>query len=358
MSAAARFSIMALLAATLGGCITIKGNVPVVPARNDTRAEGVRYTPVMVQARLRISDGRLPASAEAVRFRKEILRGVVEDELGAAFPLRLQQVKHRPAGVPGMYTIAIDYSIGQDSVAWGALLLGLSIFILPAPFSDLTFNMDAAVIGPGGQELGRFKYAESARLYVGLLALPFVWTFPTDWKSAFDRKAIAALAREIRSKGLIPLEHEPIPAAHNDGRASGRDRRLPASVYRGLITEAANTLLRSYRGAEDLPLAILPANIPDKKDTAVGELAHKVLTETVFRDRRFRIIDRENLIPVLRELAFHRSGLVDPRTAAKVGRLVGARAILVTRIRGGLLECRIVDVTSGELLAFSGANLR
>jgi len=65
-------------------------------------------------------------------------------------------------------------------------------------------------------------------------------------------------------------------------------------------------------------------------------------------------VEREALQKVLGELELSMSGLVDPGTAAKVGRMAGARYVLLgtaavvgEQVR---LSCRVVDVETSEIV--------
>ena len=67
-----------------------------------------------------------------------------------------------------------------------------------------------------------------------------------------------------------------------------------------------------------------------------------------------RPVEREALQKILGELELSMSGLVDPGTAAKVGRMAGARFVLLgtaavvgKQVR---LSCRVVDVETSEIV--------
>jgi curli biogenesis system outer membrane secretion channel CsgG len=78
------------------------------------------------------------------------------------------------------------------------------------------------------------------------------------------------------------------------------------------------------------------------------------LTEAFLSGGVVKPLERAALEKVLGELELSMSGLVDPSTAAKVGKLAGARFVLLgtaavvgTQIR---LSCRIVDVETAEIV--------
>lgn len=59
-----------------------------------------------------------------------------------------------------------------------------------------------------------------------------------------------------------------------------------------------------------------------------GDAFADELTQSLFDSGRFQVVDRQTIDNVLREQQFGASGLVDPRTAAKVQRLTGAQCIV------------------------------
>ncbi|EFC91174.1 hypothetical protein Dpep_1148 [Dethiosulfovibrio peptidovorans DSM 11002] len=73
------------------------------------------------------------------------------------------------------------------------------------------------------------------------------------------------------------------------------------------------------------------------------------------------VVDRNHIVKAAGEQKIGMSGLVAPETAAKVGRIVGARYVLVGSVNslGGeiSLDSRLVDVESGEVIeSFSASS--
>lgn len=78
------------------------------------------------------------------------------------------------------------------------------------------------------------------------------------------------------------------------------------------------------------------------------------LSEAFIAGKIVRPVEREALQKVIGELELSMSGLVDPVTAARAGRMAGARYVLLgtaaivgNQIR---LSCRIVDVETSEIV--------
>jgi hypothetical protein len=109
-------------------------------------------------------------------------------------------------------------------------------------------------------------------------------------------------------------------------------------------------------------LAVLPPQVVDREtvDGAIVQTWATAVAEALHRQRpRIMLTDRVHLSDVLREQKFGDSAYADPATAAKVGKLVAARTLLLTRLHefrleGGrvrvALEASLVDVQTGENL--------
>jgi len=90
-----------------------------------------------------------------------------------------------------------------------------------------------------------------------------------------------------------------------------------------------------------------------KKDI-LGKVFSEVLTTSFVNSEAFKIIEREQLEKVLKELQLTQTGIVDTAYAKQIGKMVGADAILTgTVIKFGTdlrVDARIIDVESGIIL--------
>lgn len=93
-------------------------------------------------------------------------------------------------------------------------------------------------------------------------------------------------------------------------------------------------------------------NREDLSDLQVG-IQQMLLTE-IAQNSGLRVVDRSILRGILEEQELARTGQVDPQTAARVGKLVGARYVITgvfTDLFGNFrLDGRLVDVETGEVL--------
>ncbi len=93
----------------------------------------------------------------------------------------------------------------------------------------------------------------------------------------------------------------------------------------------------------------------DKEDLAPLEVGiQQMLLTELSQNQALRIVDRSVLKQILEEQNLGTSGRVDPATAARVGKLVGARYVITgvfMDLNGHFrMDGRIVDVETGEVL--------
>jgi hypothetical protein len=114
-------------------------------------------------------------------------------------------------------------------------------------------------------------------------------------------------------------------------------------------------------------LAVLPFSASDRVKVATDFQIGDVLTTTLFKTGRFDLVERDRLKEILKEQRLGRSGLVDEGTAAQIGKLVGAEAVVFgvlssatqqtydkfsydlvrTEVR---IDARAVDTATGRLI--------
>lgn len=103
-------------------------------------------------------------------------------------------------------------------------------------------------------------------------------------------------------------------------------------------------------------IGVLPFAV-DARDTVLQPLGYAMaefLTTDLSRSSSLQLVDRLRTDAILRELDLVDKGTVDPRSAPRVGRLVGARRLLIGdlhQMAGGnvQIDARVVDVISGTV---------
>jgi TolB-like protein len=103
-------------------------------------------------------------------------------------------------------------------------------------------------------------------------------------------------------------------------------------------------------------LGVLPFSVAER-DTLLQPLGYAMasfLISDLARSSELKLVERERLDAILKELDLIDGGVVEPRTGPRVGRLVGARRLLIGEISSGAggtitLTARLVDVIAGTV---------
>jgi TolB-like protein len=96
--------------------------------------------------------------------------------------------------------------------------------------------------------------------------------------------------------------------------------------------------------------------LADKGGNAqLGVMVSEMFTTEVVNSDAFKIVEREQLEKVLKEIAMAQSGIIDTTTAQEIGRMLGADAIItgsVIRIQSNLrIDARIIEVETGVVVS-------
>jgi TolB-like protein len=145
--------------------------------------------------------------------------------------------------------------------------------------------------------------------------------------------------------------------------ASGRPSTAPTPADADAAARAAIASERSIDPTRipERAVAVPPMSITSS-DTTLAPLAYglaELLANDLARSSRLTVVERLRIDAVLRELRLSTSGVVDSSSAARVGRLIGARRLIVGRVRqlpGGDLQitAQVADVaTRGVTTAVS-----
>jgi TolB-like protein len=103
-------------------------------------------------------------------------------------------------------------------------------------------------------------------------------------------------------------------------------------------------------------IGVLPFTVPTG-DTLLAPLGYALadfMTTDLSRSDKLHLVDRLQTEAILRELDLVDRGVVDPRTAPRVGKLVGARRLLIGDLRPGagntvVFSAQLVDVLAGTV---------
>lgn len=137
---------------------------------------------------------------------------------------------------------------------------------------------------------------------------------------------------------------------------------LPAAAVAGELDSrlaAAAGKLASAAEARDLmpsTLAIFPFQA-DKKltDKKVNFAVSEILTKSFLKLGKFTVVERAQLEEVMKEQKLGLSGAVDSGTAADIGKLAGARLLVLGNViqmgKSYQLTAKLVDAQTGEMVA-------
>ncbi len=128
----------------------------------------------------------------------------------------------------------------------------------------------------------------------------------------------------------------------------------PPALPPATVDDAIAGLARNLCGACPEPIAVFPFVERGRGATALGGYLGERLMDAFAAQGR-RLVERPRLDTLAREHALSRSGLMDDRTSAEAGNLVGARAVAI----GSLTELadhwelivRIVGAQDGRVIA-------
>jgi TolB-like protein len=94
---------------------------------------------------------------------------------------------------------------------------------------------------------------------------------------------------------------------------------------------------------------------PGAKNTSLGSMIAEMFTTEVVNNNSFKIVEREQLNKVLGELRIGQSGVLDTTDAQKLGKILGAGAIIagsVMKMGDSLrIDSRIIEVETGIIVS-------
>lgn len=152
----------------------------------------------------------------------------------------------------------------------------------------------------------------------------------------------------------------------------------PAAAAERLATEAASVDVAMRRMADALAkgVARLPGNAryqriavlgfsevgDEAKKRELGKVVTAELSTNLRRDHGFLLVEREKIGSVLSEVKLGEMGLVDAKSAPKVGQLADAQALVVGSVAeaGGkfLVNARVVTTETAETLAAASESIQ
>ena len=169
------------------------------------------------------------------------------------------------------------------------------------------------------------------------------------------RRALVVVALLLGSCGgasapMARLGPEPPAAPPTDNWGATVDR---------LAAELAGSL--RYEGTGRLKAAVINFTTPEGGPCSVGAVLAEELTTRLFQSGRFDVVERRLLQRVLEEQQLSATDLLDPDSVARVGRVLGAGAVVTGTIAESegvaRINARIVLVENGSIVSVASATI-
>jgi hypothetical protein len=178
--------------------------------------------------------------------------------------------------------------------------------------------------------------------------------------------------RVVRLTLALPLALATLACA---GASSNRPDRIPELVaepsspsdtsldWQKTMDALGDQLVRNLRAPGEAPvkLALFDLTSPQGGLCTLGFSIEEELTTRLFRSRRFNLVERKQLSTVMAEQRMRASEAIDPRYAAKLGRLLGAQAVLAGTAMhtadGYRILPKIILVETAEIISVAEGNV-
>ena len=129
------------------------------------------------------------------------------------------------------------------------------------------------------------------------------------------------------------------------------------NVFADAYDDIATELSGSASELKNPKIALVPFSYSGTgaTDDGGGSVVSDRLTTKIVKLKKFKVIDRESLQKVLEEQKLQTSGVVDPETAKKLGKILGVEAIItgsLTNMSGGMVEvnAKLIRTETAEII--------
>jgi len=161
-----------------------------------------------------------------------------------------------------------------------------------------------------------------------------------------EQKKVAVVPKpEIQPKAPEPKRVPAVPEPEEKTITPPPEIKLPAPEPQKIPDTAIEKPRHDIRGIEKLVIYDLDA---PEQYKPVALILTEVLREELFILNRFILVNRENMLDVLREMALQQSGLIDEKQAVKAGKGLAANQIVTGSLgllgKTYLLNAKRIDV--------------
>jgi len=135
----------------------------------------------------------------------------------------------------------------------------------------------------------------------------------------------------------------------------------PGDTWESRIGSLADQLAAGLVSPGHPAIAVAEFTDLDGKSSRLGRFMAEELTTRLFQTGRFRIVERPLLEQVFQEQHLATTGYIDPVTAAKLGRILGAEAIITGTVAAMKSEVKVnaraIGSASASVLSVASAQL-
>jgi TolB-like protein len=120
----------------------------------------------------------------------------------------------------------------------------------------------------------------------------------------------------------------------------------------------ATQIVLGYRGRTPIRVAVMRISVEEAEWKGMGDVLSEGLITQLFAKGNFNLVERAQVDQADKEIGQSKGAKFDSATVKRLGRAVSADAIIVgTLFRSGpgpIVNCRMLDVETGEILATAG----
>ena len=122
------------------------------------------------------------------------------------------------------------------------------------------------------------------------------------------------------------------------------------SVENNIAGKAAEFICEKAKEGGKKRLAVYPFTAKDGATSPETEGYATKIIEIILEQGEFRVIDPSSVSKIIEEQEKGLTGLVVPETAPETGRMIGADAMIFGITGDGIVQIRIIDAETGEIL--------
>jgi len=175
-------------------------------------------------------------------------------------------------------------------------------------------------------------------------------------KQAAEAAAAKAAAEAEAAAAARAAEEQAANAEVNKARESALSARGLDARMRALADSLAIPLKRLPGDHRDQRFAVLPFENAgaEAEQRSLGLVVSDLVVTDLARDHRLGLVERSQIGKIMDELALQQSGAIDDKQALEVGKVTGARGLIIGRVSDAgeefIVSARAVDGETGAVL--------